>query len=340
LWTITLLTILITALAGQVRLSARVALFHQEELQTWAKLLSAINQAKMELVLEQMPLGVEEIAVDDLSEEAGKNPLYRYNGQELQLAYPLPEGISVRIYDHAGKINIRDLGPARMRGMLEKRLGSNATKQIDELMDAWNDWRDLDDDMGANGAEVDYYQSLAIPYKPRNSKLETVEELLQIRGFAEVFEGVDLDAAFTLYGEREQINLNLATVEAMRLLPGLDEELITQILAYRQEKEFRGNGDVAQLVPAESMALLRPWISTMATSSYFTILAYKTPAASADNIADDEEEDAPQEDESLTAFAEIVQISSFTDPPKVLKITPYQKVPIRMAVPSEDATRQ
>src|SRR5687768_1987078 len=124
LWTITLLTILITALAGQVRLSARVALFHQDELETWAKLRSAVNQAKMELLLEQMPQGLE--VVEDLSEEIGRNPLYRYNGQELQLAYPLPDGISVRIYDHGGKINIRELSRARMRGMLEKRLGSNA----------------------------------------------------------------------------------------------------------------------------------------------------------------------------------------------------------------------
>jgi general secretion pathway protein K len=339
LWTITLLTILITALAGQVRLSARVALFHQQELDTWAKILSAINQAEMELVLEQMPLGP--VVLDDLS-EIGRNPLYRYNGQELQLHYPQAEAIAVRIYNHAGKINLREISRPRLRAMLEKKLGSGAFRQIDDLMDAWGDWEDLNDDASVNGAEIDYYEGLATPYQPRNGKLETVEEILQIRGFADVFADVDLDAAFTLYGERDLINLNLATVEAMQLLPGLDDELIEQILIYRQDKDFSGNGDIAQIVPAENMALLRPWLNTVITSSYFTIMAYKKPVPLTDGLAADgeEAENTVQEDAALTAFAEIVEISTFTDPPKVLKIMPYQKVPTRMVSTSEDETRQ
>ncbi|MES2626957.1 MAG: hypothetical protein V4628_16845 [Pseudomonadota bacterium] len=338
LWTITLLTILVTALAGQVRLSSRVALFHKEELETWAKLLSAINQAEMELMLEQMPLGL--VTIDETN-EAGRNPLYRYNGRELQLSYPQADDITVRIYDHSGKINLRELGRPRMRSMLEKRLGPNAAAQIDELMDAWNDWTDLNDDEGVNGAEIDYYEGLESPYQPRNSKIESVEEILQIRGFAEVFGDVDLDAAFTLYGESELINLNFATKEAMELIPGLDDELIEEILTFRQDKDFGGNGDIAQLVSAENMALLRPWLQTTRTSNYYTIMAYKNP--SPQNRNPENLDDAViewQDDESLTAFAEIVQISSFTEPPRVLKVTPYQKVPVRMVVKSEDETSQ
>ncbi len=336
MWTITLLTILVTALAGQVRLSARAASFHQDELDTWAALLSAVNQAEMELVLEQMPEDDPELEV---TQEEQRNPFYRFNGQELQMAYPQAEGITVRIYDNGGKINLRELSRPRMRGMLEKRLGSGASRQIDALMDAWGDWLDLNDEVSANGAEIEYYEGLDTPYQPRNSKLETVEELLQIKGFAEVFEGVDLDAAFTLYGERDLINLNLATVEAMQLIPGLDDQLIEEIVRYRQEKDFSGNGDVAQLIPAENMALLRPWLNTLLTTNYYTIMAYKTPPPRPDR-GGDSEDTTRQEDESLTAFAEIVQISSFTDPPKVLKITPYQKVPIRMVFSSEDEASQ
>jgi hypothetical protein len=46
------------------------------------------------------------------------------------------------------------------------------------------------------------------------------------------------------------------------------------------------------------------------------------------------------DDSPLTGFAEIVEVSSFTDPPKVLKIMPYQKVPIRTVTTSEDEARQ
>ena len=41
-----------------------------------------------------------------------------------------------------------------------------------------------------------------------------------------MFEGVNLQAAFTIYGNARTVNLNLATREAMELLPGLDNELI------------------------------------------------------------------------------------------------------------------
>lgn len=340
LWTITLLTILVTALAGQVRLSARVTQFHQEDLDTWANLLAAVNQAEMELVLEQMPLPP---PLAETSDNA-RNPLNRYNGQELQLTYPQAEGITVRIYNHNGKINLNELSRPRMRGMLEKRLGTNAADQIDDLMDAWGDWVDLNNDASANGAEIDYYESLETPYKPRNGRIETVEEILQIRGFAEVFEGVDLDAAFTLYGERDLIDLNKATVEAMQLVPGLDDDLIAQILDYRAQRDFTGNGDVAQLIPAENMALLRPWLQTNVSSSYYTIIAYKTPVAQTDDVAENAQPQddlaVVQDDSPLTGFAEIVEVTSFTDPPRVLKIMPYQKVPIRSVTISEDGIRQ
>jgi len=320
LWTITLLTILVTALASQTRLSARVAFYHQQDLQDWADLLAAMNQAEMEVLLERQPRALQ--GVDD-AEELDDNPFYRFNGDELTLYYPQAEGIKVRIYDHAGKINIREISLERLRRILEKRLGEDADEQVQALLVAWSDWRDLNDQAGLNGAERDYYESLEPPYQPRNGNLETVEELLQIRGFAEVFAGVDLDAAFTLYGDGELINLNLATVEAMRLLPGLDDAMIARILAFRAENEFRGNGDVAQLVPAESMALLRPWLNSRKMGDYYTLMVYREPEAGA----------------ATTAYAELVQALGPTERPRVLKVMPYQNLP-QPGLPNADPSLQ
>ena len=334
LWTIILLTILITVIAGQIRLSARVAVTHQEELTDWASVVSAINQSEMELMLERMPRPPE--TLDDLN-DINKNPLFRYNGQILALNYPQADGIAVRIYDHAGKINLREIGRQRMRALLEKKLGEEADDEIDELIAAWGDWVDLNQNTGIDGAEVDYYESLNNPYIPRNGKLETVEEILHIRGFEEVFADVDLDAAFTLYTSDELINLNLATVEAMQLLPGLDDELIEEIIAFRQVNEFRGNGDVAQIVPAENMAELRPWLNSRRTSNFYTILAYKTQLSEEYPFDDDE---LVEVDVSTTAFAEIVEISSFTERPKVLKVNPYQNIPARPVVRIEEELKE
>jgi len=330
LWTVILLTILITVIASQIRLSSRAAFYHKEELEDWSNIISAVNQAEMELMLERMPRPPE--SVEEL-DEINRNPMFRFNGQKLELHYPHAEGITVRIYDHAGKINLRELGRPRMRALLEKRLGEDADDQIDELIAAWGDWVDLNDNAAIDGAERDYYENLDDPYVPRNGKLQTVEEILLIRGFDEVFGDLDLDAAFTLYSEDELINLNLATVEAMQLLPGLDDEQIEQILAFRQNNEFRGNGDVAQIVPAENMAELRPWLNSRRTTSFYTIMAYREQLGEIYPFGDDE---PVQVDSSTTAFAETVQISSFNQPPVILKINPYQRIPQRPLIITED----
>jgi general secretion pathway protein K len=330
LWTIILMTILITVIAGQIKLSSRAAFYHKEELTDWANVISAVNQAEMELMLERMPRPPE--TIDDLN-DINRNPLFRFNGQELQMSYPSTEGVTVRIYDHAGKINIREIGRPRMRALLEKKLGEEADDQIDELIASWGDWVDLNNNASIDGAETDYYEALDNPYIPRNGKLETVEEILHIKGFAEVFSDVDLDSAFTLYTDDELVNLNLATVEAMQLIPGLDNELIGEILAFRQFNEFRGNGDVAQIVPAENMAELRPWLNSRRTSNFYTIMAYRKLVSEKYPFDDDE---LIEVDVTLSAFSEIVEVGSFTAKAKILKVNPYQNIPARPVVRTEE----
>lgn len=326
LWTITLLTILVAVIASQNRLSAQAAFYHQQELAIWAEQLAALNQAEMELMLERMPPPVRTVELDEL-ETLNENPLYRFNGQPLQLNYPQQENMVVRIYDHAGKINLREISRARMRLLLEKKLGEGLgiRERIDELMAAWGDWLDLNDIEGPSGADTDYYLGLDQPYRPRNGSLETVEEILLIRGFDEVFADVDLDAAFTLYGDNELVNLNLATVEAMRILPGLDDELIEEILAWREENQFRGNGDLAQIVPAQELALLRNWVQHNKTTNYYTIFVYPRMARDTESV----EETGLYPDTATTGFAETIQILGATERPRVYKINPYQRLPLR-----------
>ena len=359
LWTITLMTILVAVLASQSRLSAQVARAQQQEVANWAALESAVNQAEMDVLLQRMPPPADETerfdSFSDSLAALGRTPLYRFDGSPLELYYPQQEGIEVRLYDHAGKINLQSLSRPKLRALLERKLGGprNANqRQIDDLMEAWNDWLDLNDGASANGAELDYYQSLPQPYLPRNGALESVEELLHVRGFAEVFADVNLDAAFTVYGDDDLINLNLATVDAMRLLPGLDDALIADILRYRAEKEFLGNGDVAQVVPAENMAELRPWLNSRKQTDYYSLLVRALPAADGESAdgsqrsAADEADRRAERNQPLasadrrgeadaatlplpsTAYAEIIHVFSPTDRPRVLKINPYQTLPL------------
>jgi hypothetical protein len=52
----------------------------------------------------------------------------------------------------------------------------------EDIADSIMDWLDADDEPRELGAEIDYYSGLSPPYGPKNGPLETVEELLLIRG--------------------------------------------------------------------------------------------------------------------------------------------------------------
>src|SRR5256885_6162809 len=53
-----------------------------------------------------------------------------------------------------------------------------------EIVAAILDWRDEDNNVSPGGAEADYYTTLKPPYLPRNGTIETMRELLMVRGIS------------------------------------------------------------------------------------------------------------------------------------------------------------
>ncbi|MGE5609952.1 MAG: general secretion pathway protein GspK [Bacillota bacterium] len=67
----------------------------------------------------------------------------------------------------------------------------------DDLPPAIVDWRDTNDDITDGGAESEYYLSLPMPYYCKNGSLETLEELLLIKGASrELLYGIDANRNF------------------------------------------------------------------------------------------------------------------------------------------------
>jgi general secretion pathway protein K len=91
-----------------------------------------------------------------------------------------------------------------------------------------------------------------------------------IRGFAELFAGVNLEAAFTVYGNNRTVNLNLATREAMLLLPGLNSELADEIIAYRLRDDISTRSELGEIIPFENLAELSTWVGNE-TSSFYSV---------------------------------------------------------------------
>lgn len=329
LWTSVLLTVLVTAMASKVRLSAQTAIHNSEASSQWAELMGAVSHAEMELMMERMPRPVGEV-LEETDEGEVRNPPYRFNGQELTLNYAISEELVVRIYDHAGKINLNRIPRRNMQLLIEKRLGGLDAdpEQVQDLLAAWTDWTDLNDLEGLNGAEKDYYEDLEQGYVPRNNpELDTVDEILHIRGFAELFEGVNLDAAFTIYGNTRTVNLNLATREAMELLPGLDEELIENIIGYRDREDLQNRAEIAEIVPFENLQELSAWVGNN-TSNIYSLFAYpKTEMDEQELEVLLEIDEFTNPDPVTQAYSEIIEVRSYNNLPTVYKIDPYGRLP-------------
>ena len=332
LWTTVLLTVLVTAMASKVRLSAKTTVNNQSTALNWLAIMTGVNHGEMELILERMPRPIGE-QLEETEEGEIRTPAYRFNGQKLELSYPLHESIAVRIYDHAGKISLNRIPRRNMQLLIEKRLGGQDAdpEEVQDLLSAWTDWTDLNDLEGLNGAERDYYENLEQGYIPRNNpELDTVEEILHIRGFAELFEGVDLQAAFTIYGNTRTVNLNLATREAMTLLPGLDDELIENIIAYRQIEDINNRAEIAEIVPFEELQELSPWVGNT-TSNFYSVYAYLIEEALEESSSSNEginlEEEILETNLVRQAYMEIIEVNSINELPRVLRIDPYGRLP-------------
>jgi type II secretory pathway component PulK len=76
--------------------------------------------------------------------------------------------------DEAGKVN---LNVAPIETLM------NLPNMTSELVDCLLDYRDADSDTRSEGAEQDYYDHLESPYVIPNGPLETIEELLMVKGF-------------------------------------------------------------------------------------------------------------------------------------------------------------
>jgi hypothetical protein len=168
--------------------------------------------------------------------------------------------IDYQVIDEEGKLHI-----AYASGSALEKLGMNSL-QIASVFD----WMDPDSTARSEGAENEYYQSLQVPYRCKNEKIDMLNELLLVRGitptdylgknmnqkrrrdtseqYAEYDPVDDGDETFkpglidllTCYGEGK-ININTAPRQVLRTLP-ISDQAVDQILAYRRfDKNSSGN---------------------------------------------------------------------------------------------------
>ena len=206
---------------------------------------------------------------------------------------------SVKITDLERKFNINMADQSVLRqAMLVMGVDASLTPAI---ADSILDWVDRDDDAHLSGAESDYYLTLDPPYVAKNGPMDDISELLLIKGIRENLEIYWGSAstnhpisAFQSRGNRGfnerppptypyglvdffttlstgKINLNTASVTALQMIPGVDENIAVGIIQLRSgpngaagdddDMPFRSVGDLAKVpgIRSDAVAQLTPY---------------------------------------------------------------------------------
>ncbi len=106
----------------------------------------------------------------------------------------VPGTIRYGITPEASKLNLNAASDAEIERLVTPLLLELGVENAADLVAALLDWRDQDDDLRPGGAEREYYSTLMPGYYPKNGKLDTLEELLLVKGFnAAVLYGEDVN---------------------------------------------------------------------------------------------------------------------------------------------------
>ena len=222
--------------AYSMRLEASAVRAYKENLIGGHLAEAGVEQAVREIVGDVAYVGLtdEKLLTFYSRERAVRRPVSR---TDVALG---PGTFSYRISDEEGRLNINTSPPDRVDRLLQS-LGVEKVDR-DTIVDSIQDWRDPNEEHRLSGAESDdTYLKLPIPYRSRNTNLESVSELLQIKGVTRaLYDGadgrpglVDLVTVKT----PGQVNINTAPPIVLRAL-GLSDAEITEIVQTRHDGPY------------------------------------------------------------------------------------------------------
>ncbi len=213
--------------------------------------ISGIPQAPKEASLENKATGETRNFAGIVPFEETEDSREKEQEQEYEIIerkkIPLGNGeITYTITDENGKIAINKAS----RGVLikvMKNAGLEIGEERDIIVDSILDWIDKDSNHRINGAEDDYYKNEGLPYTAKNGRIETLTELLKVRGMTEeIFYGSSenesgpgkykgLETILTVY-DASPVNPNTASPEVLSVL--FDESKVQEILKSRNDKGY------------------------------------------------------------------------------------------------------
>jgi DNA uptake protein ComE-like DNA-binding protein len=200
------------------------------------------------------------------------------------------------------------------------------------IVDAIIDWRDQDENPGAEGVEGGYYENLPFRYRIRNGPFRTIRELLLVKNVTEgLFYGEDTNFNGRLdYNERDGDQSPPADDGDDEL----DEGWIAYLTCYSYEKnvDAYGNkrvninqGDEGQL--ETSLGIRRPvarWIVQRRQNNQFQSIA--------DLVDDNSPQKPPENPSSDSDQAEPLDLQTFRSIADKITVTNDEQIPGRVNI--------
>jgi general secretion pathway protein K len=173
-----------------------------------------LAEAAVEQATRELGADFQSVALHD-----GILTLYGANGAAIPLLQrdhvPLGAGeFSYTITDEEARLNANSPNPQFIDRLLLCRGVDKSVRDV--INDSIQDWLDPNDEHRLNGAESDdTYLKLEVPYRAHNAKMESVRELLQVKGITPtLFYGTDnqpgLVDDLTTKSSSQQVNVNTA----------------------------------------------------------------------------------------------------------------------------------
>lgn len=241
LWLLIILSLLISSFAFDMHIEAGITTYARKRTKAEYLALAGVEWARA-AVSKSFRINPDELEDDDVFTAAPVN-LSRGVGirgrkQELGDGF-----FTVDILPEKGRLNVNKLTDREWEELLDQ--SGVPEDRWPELIDCFHDWVDKGDEHHLNGAESDdpFYEDRG--YECKNAELDTVDELLLIKGFTRsiVYGGPsDIEGEryrgiarhLTAWGDGK-LNVNTADRDALLIkLVDADEWLIDEILEFRK----------------------------------------------------------------------------------------------------------
>ncbi|MDO8988179.1 MAG: type II secretion system minor pseudopilin GspK [Sideroxyarcus sp.] len=194
-------------------------------------------------------------------------------------AIPVEGGeVQGTIYDQQGLFNLNNLVrngtmSATDLARFQRLLAALGLPQ--EIGGALVDWLDANSEVSENGAEDEYYQNLAQPYRCANRPLSDIGELSWVKGFDATIIKRLQPFVSVLPDSNTAVNVNFAPPEVlMAMLPGLTLQDARQIETRIKTDPFKNTTDFLRQLPGN--VIQDSTMNLSVSSQYFMVIGRAT----------------------------------------------------------------